>query len=437
MSNTVFKAFATHDSLIKNRPGILNPLGELSQYALTYSREKGVYTDPNAYPSITLTAFTSAVDGERVEADPVLRANVFQIVGWLYAKAINVADRLETFDLLNALLENYSNIAINFNGGAIATDGTFYLPEWVSWTDKDSGTAVKIWFAESSFTRKYEDYSISVVQPFTTMDWFFLPGSEVNNRLNAITQTQVFSKIAETRGKEPETHLLPVTYQYFDPNKPERILDVTWFVLVYGEAGNNVDAIKDAIASTILANSTHTKEEWGAIIPDIFKRTEFTVIPDWANMAIPERINTVGVYSPVASLTRSLSLMKTFASDYPVPHMQSFGQVISHPYQSLQLTVIGSPDNKNNKYQVTEYFPDYISVSTSSTDFNRMNEVTRAWAEMLHQLILTAESMTPYSDLESGQTRLVRNGLLYVVQSYNNVHYLVLSKQSMLATPLL
>lgn len=435
MSNTVFKAFATHDLLIKNRPGILNPLGELSPYALTYSQEKGIYTDPNNYPSITLTTFTSTVDGEVVEADPALRANVFQIVGWLYAKAINVADRLETFDLLNTLLATYSNIAVNFNGGAIVSDGSYYLPEWVSWTDVISGASVKVWFAEDSFTRKFEDYSIVVVQPFATLDWFFLQGSEVQNRLNAITQQQVFARIADARGKQPETHLFPVTYQYYDPNKPERILDVTWYVLIYGEAGNNVDAIKDAIATSILADSTHPKEDWAAIIPDIFKRTEFTVIPDYLNMAIPERINTLGVYSPVASLTRSLSLMAAYASDYPAAHCQANGQVLAHPYQSLQLTTIGSPDNKNNLYKITDYFPDYIAVPTSSTDFNRMSETTRTWAEMLMQLILTAETMTPYSDLEPGQTRLVRNGLLYVVQSYNNVHYLVLAKQSMLANP--
>ena len=65
-------------------------------------------------------------------------------------------------------------------------------------------------------------------------------------------------------------------------------------------------------------------------------------------------------------------------------HMQSY----THPYKSLGLNVIGSPENKDNLFKYSQFVPDYINVSSTSNDFNRMSADTLQTALALNELII-------------------------------------------------
>jgi hypothetical protein len=202
-------------------------------------------------------------------------------------------------------------------------------------------------------------------------------------------------------------------------------------VLIYGAAGDNVDSIKDALMAHILANSTHSQAEWTAIFPDIFKRTEFIILPLWDQYAIPNRNLATGIYSPQVDLAAVVAKMKTYATQYPEAHIDTHLTMFTHPYRSLALLSIGSPDNRNEKYKLREIFSDLISVASTSVDFNRMAESTQEWAYELERMLYVAESMSEFTTVPTGMQKIKRNGILYLAKSYLNINYLVVAKENL------
>lgn len=425
----VLKGFATHALLANNTPGQNNAIGEISNQSLTYSREIGSYVNSNA-PNITLLSFLSALDGVAQPIDADFETRTTAILQWIYNQSLTTSGQMFADQFLQQILVQFQSKASNFACGNIVTDGTHYIPEWVSWQDTVSTTPnyVKVWFADASFMAQYDEFQIIVVPPIANLDDFFKSASDVQAAVNARNDAQMMQQIQQAKGGKPETIIRADIYNWYDPLSTGHLIPTTWATLIYGAAGNNIDSIKDALQEYILANSTHTRDQWAAIFPDIFKRTEFIMVPNWGNYAIPNKSTQAGIYSPVANMAALNALIASFATTYPAAHINSHACAVAHPYKSLQLGVIGSIENRENKYELTDEFPDYIAVASTSTDFNRMSQDTQNWAELLEQMLLVAESMGPFTSIPQGMTRLTRDGKLYVVVSYDNVHYLVAAK---------
>lgn len=425
------KGFATHGLFANNTPGQVNAIGELSTDSRTYSTEIGSYTDTTNAPNITLWSFLSATDGVAQAVDPSLATRVIAIANWFYNQTIQNAGQQYADQLLEGALTQFAATANTFASGTMVTDGTHWVPEWVSWTDTaNPGSFIRIWFADASFQTEYDEFSFVIVPPITPLDDFFKTAANVLTEVNAVTQTQVFSNIQAAKGQNPETLLINQSYNYNDPTNPANLIPTNWVLILYGLAGDNVDAMSNALEAYILANSSHTQAEWAVIFPDIFKRTEFTIVPQWQNIAIADRINgPAGIYSPATNLTEALALLPQFAS-YPSAHINAHGAVMGHPYKSLSILSIGSDQNRSSEFALTDVFPDLISVSSTNTDFARMSQTTQTFLTALATMLLVAETMTQYSSIPLGFTKLLRNGTLYIVYNYQNIDYLVAAKSN-------
>ena len=126
--------------------------------------------------------------------------------------------------------------------------------------------------------------------------------------------------------------------------------------------------------------------------------------------------------------------MASFISGYQGAHINSYGQGVAHPYKSLQLLVVGGPDNRDAKYKFTDKFPDYINVSSQSPDFGRMDTYTKEFLLQLESQILLAEVATEFSSIPQGYSRTKRDGKLFLVRSYDNINYLVATKSNFTTT---
>lgn len=431
------KGFATHGLFANNTPGQVNAIGELSTDSRTYSTEIGSYTDAANAPSVTLWSFLSATNGTVQVVDPSLATRVIAIANWFYNQTIQNAGQLFADQLLAGALAQFAATANTFASGVMVTDGTHWVPEWVSWTDvANPGSFIRIWFVDTSFQSQYDEFAFVFVPPITPLDDFFKPAAQVLAEVQAVTQTEVFTAIQTAKGQNPETLLINQSYNYNDPTNPANLIPTNWVSILYGLAGNTVDAQDNALEAYILANTSHTRDEWVAIFPDIFKRTEFTMIPQWQNIAIPARLNGgPGIYSPATNLTEALALLPQFAS-YPLAHINANGAVMGHPYKSLSILSIGSDQNRNNMFALTDVFPDLIMVSSTSTDFARMSQATQTFLLALASMLLVAETMTQYSSIPLGFTKLIRNGTLYLVYNYETIDFLVAAKSNtQFATP--
>lgn len=425
------KGFATHSLFVSNVLGAVNNIGELSTQALTYSKEIGYYTNDTA-PDITLATFLSALSGTPEQLSIAIRDHTLSVIKYIYQKTLNTQGEIYSDQLLLQLLTQFQTSATDFECGEIVTDGNYYIPEWVSWVRKDDGVEnyTKIWFSDQSFRQKYDEFEIVVVPPIARLDDFFKTFSNVTTIVESRDSSEAMDIVQLAKNGHPETILRAELYDYINPLNASQKLSTSWTLLIYGAAGNNVDSIKDALVSYILANSTHTREEWVQILPDIFRRTEFLVIPFWNHYAIPNRTTQAGIYSPVVSLQRAATEMAEYAPGYTQSHINAHAQVMGYPYNSITLGVVGGIENRDGLYEVDMVYPDLVAVSPTSQDFNRMSADTRAFSTILSQMLLVTETMSQYSDIPNGMTKVVRDGILYLVKNVNNIHYLVAAKSN-------
>lgn len=433
----ILKAFIANANFINNTPGTVAPFGELSPYSMTFSQEIGVYT-ASSIASLSLIAFTSQSNGVNTAlttVDPQLPTRVLTIAQWIYAQTTAQGGQIYADQLLSQLLVNFNVTANTFDCGNIIqstlTSGVYYIPEWVSWIDVATGSTIKIWFVDASFQTEYDDFTIVVVPPFTPISNFFTGASKVQQYLNAVTYPNQIDNIQIASGGKPPTIVTAETFSYIDPTNASNTIATNWTVLIYGPMGNNVDSISDALVSYCIDNSTYTQAQWAAILPDIFLRTEFTIVPFWDQYAIPDGSNQDGIYSPQLNVQRALALMTSVVQAYPASHIDTYLNIMSYPYRSLQMGVIGSPSNKNAWYELIDVFPDIISVPSTSLDFARMAAATQTFLINLGTMLIAAETMTDFSTIPSGYTTLVRNNDLYIVMNYENIHYMVLAKQDL------
>lgn len=430
----VLKAFATHDLFINNTPGIVSNIGELSTRSMTYSRDKGTYKSAN-FPESSLVTFTSADNGSPVQLTSNLVDEVAIITKYIYNRSISVQGVIYRDELLQYLITTYSNIGLNFNMGAIVNNGTYFIPEWVSWesnllTVAGKVNTLKIWFSDTSFKNQYDGFDIVVVPPIANLNDFFTPASMVLTDVNSVSPSVLMNNIQIAKNNLPETIIRAEVINYVDPTNPANVIPTTWSLLIYGDAGNSIDAIQNALTTYITTNSVHNSSDWGVIFPDLFKRNEFSIIPLWNRYSIPDRVLNAGIYSPISNITSDLAQIKGLINTYPASHIDANTSVMFQPYKALSLLVVSSPDNKVGMNNITDLFSDYIPVTSTSNDFSRMSLNTQMWSELLANMIYVAETMDLYSSIPAGMTKVVRNNVLYLVSKFQSVNYLLAAKIS-------
>jgi len=425
----VLKGFIPHSQFVNNQADTIAPFGELSTEAATYARDVGQYIS-DASPNLTLHSFFCKQDGVATTIPPALVAHVLAVAKYVYSNTLNNSGEVFSDVLLENLFADFATSGEAFTCGEMVTDGQYYVPEWLAWKAKNiagvDSNELRIWFADENFRLQYDEFEITVVPPTDVLDNFFKTGTEVDLMLSSLTIKTMVARMQDASNGKPYTIMTDATYDYVDPLFPSHRVPSNWGLLIYGAAGNNVDSISDALIDYILGHSTHTREEWSQILPDLFRRTECLIIPSWFQYAISPRMTQPGgVYSPVLSINKIVARVKELAPAYTDAHINENTTVMGHPYNSLSLIVVGSPDNREGKFKITDFYPDYLSVPTASQDYNRMAQATKDWLDILQRQLVEAEKMTEFSSVPHGMTRSKRNGTIYLVTNVGNVNFLM------------
>lgn len=426
----VIKAFASHALFTSNVKNVVNPIGELSTQARTYAKDRGIYSKEDQ-DNIRLHTFNTSENGEYFELNSDLVNHIFAIIDSVYKRvttsALEWSDQAEEY-----LISTHSSIANTFRIGEIVKTDTHSCPGWISWKRNDMDLYVQIWFCDDVFRRTFDEYEISVVPPIVNVDDFFKRKDKVVEILQKENAPTPMSERGHlVKDNKPETILKSLMFDWVDRTNPTDKIPVRWDLLIYGLRGDNIDAIKDSIVDYVLEHSVYPEEDWKKVFPEIFKRTEFTIVPRWDNYAIHERSTVEGIYSPIVKAKEIFPILKKFALKkygYTDAHIEEYGQVMAHQFKSLQCLVVSHPENRDKKFYLSEVYPDYIAEHSLSNDFNRMMKETRDWAEGIAEMIIEAENFKTYSGVPLGMTRLTREGKLFLVKTFNNVHYLVAVK---------
>lgn len=424
----IVKGFVNVQSLISNLPNVTSNIGELSPIGFTYSKDKGYYTNTalDGYELITFTS-VDANDNKRVlpveEVDFIIRVVDFIK---LYTSARQAPFSVD--DLRSNLLDQFIAKLTDLELGEFVLNEQTGLPSWISWTNTDPNTKVYIWLSDEAFRNQYDDYEITVIPPIQNLDTFFLSTSTVANAIYAETVDKIMDRVNDAKNGYPETFIRFLRYDFIDPVHRDRRIETLWAVLIYGGYGDNIDDIKDAIAEYVLANSTHIRDNWEQIMPDIFRRTEFTILPRWDLYSIPNMLTYQGLYSQVVNPKEVLELAKTYMNMYTQTHIGNNVYIVPYPYKSIMLVIVNGQYNIEGKTDFKQLFPDFIPIPSTSLDFGRMTLKTQDLVYKLEEMLMVAETMGNYTLIPRTMRRIRRLGKLYLTRMIDNVNYVMVPK---------
>lgn len=433
------KGFAHIGALVDNATAVVAPIGELAPIGMTYAREKAYYTN-SSYPAVSLTVF-SAKDDQGVSSivDGSVAGKILEAINWIYTKSVagHFSNDIAAFETL--FLNNFSgNLGIARTGTMIRY-GSVWCPEAVEIVllGLSIDTKANIWFSSEAFLNQYDEMEIRVVPPLANLDHFFDLYTNVKTKTDLITTGSIVERAEVLADRYPYTRLRIDTFDWVNPLDPSIKIPVDWPSLLYGVAGDNLDSVKELLVEYILENSTHSREEWTELFPDLFTSTEFIITPFWNSYAIPNRVLESGMYSPVINTNTARTLVKktTFGNHYTETWIVQRLDIAATTYKSLAIGIVGGPDNRDAGYHLTDNFEDYLLVSSVHPDFHRMSSRTREFVLMLTEMLRIAEEATPYTTVPIGYTRIKRNGIYYIARSYERIQYLVVTKYSVANLP--
>ncbi len=427
------KGFISITAFADNYPNNISPLGELSNQSLTYSREKGYYAKTDQ-ENVLLISFSSLdVKGEKISVPARISDHVLEVSQWCFEQSIagNLSSDGEAFKLL--FLAHFGVSINNLDLGIMVVADANWLPAYIEWKLDDGGddNLMKVWFSEGAFNVQFDGYEIIVIPPIDTMDEFHKTLTTVGPLIEAFTLENHHLNVAEATDPDPYSFLVSKDYMWYDKEDSDSSISTDWSVAIYGIAGNNPILIKEAIADHILANSIYLRDDWIPIFPDIFTTTEFTFVPLWQLTSIPDESPEGEMYSPLAPYDVILEMANKYISGVTSEHILANLISTGVQYKSLSVVVSGGVDNRDDNYKLSDYFPDYALISTTSVDFNRMLANTIDFIKTLIKAIIAAETIDDYSFLDNTLSRIVRDDRLYVGFDFDDVLYVVLSRGSM------
>jgi hypothetical protein len=427
-----FRGFVTIRPLWSNTPNVVSPIGELSAYGSTFAKDTQLYA--KAASDVAVVGFTSSAAGVYLAAPDLIQTQVIEIAEWVDGrqKALTLTENAKDFKLAFEIQFPTAAGMVEIGEMVTASSGRLY-PSYVAWKSLTylQDNSCILYFSDEVFRQDYDDYEVVVIPPLAPIDTFFIGWAEACKLVEAVTWSDVIENIQVARKESPETILTSDAYNFVNVLNKTSLKSTSWTFLIYGPRGNDPDAIKAALIAFITKNSTKSLDKWKEIFPDIFRTTEFLFLPEWDSMAIPNLSITLGVYSPVVKLGAGLQKLKTLLPAYPEAHLNAFACTMGYPYRSLAMSVVGSPENRDSKFLITDVFPDFIAVASTSLDFNRMATATKVFSEKLASMIYLAEKLTSASVVPSGYRKSQRSGVSYLASSIGSINYLVASRNNL------
>lgn len=429
----IIKGFVEYASLTNNASNTVSVLGELSDISKTYSIDKLSYSKAQDASTdvATLTVMHSKDSGDQSFYSPSFNQTeeIFKVVHFVkqYLQTYPSASFSQIAENLNI---EYSGELSTVQFGPLAVQGTAKLPQWISWISlSNSNNYIRVWVSDAAFKTQYDEHLIKVIPPVETVSQLFTGYSNVQTIVAAQNNDALYDKITSIRQDKPETVLRVFNFNYVNPLNNSQTIAVKWPVLIYGAAGDTLDAIKDAIEEYLLtAAPGTTTSQWQTLFPDLFKRTEFVIMPRWDLISVPNYTNTSSLYRNSMNVSELLSYAKNFlAPTFPATHVDAKIETMAVDYKSMSLLAVPGFNNLPDKSKLIQMFPDFLAVNTSMTDFSRMSQATQQWVIKLNASLFVANDPNAITILPQGVRHQRKYGKNFVSFMHDNVSYLVAS----------
>jgi hypothetical protein len=427
MPSTI-QGFVEVSQFINNTPGNTSPFGELSTFSATFSKERGIYQN-NALPGYTLHTFRASDSNGAalvLTADEVLE--IFEIVRDVIVYAQSHQRPYDMQDFVATVQTDQATKINSLGFGDLVAGTAISLPAFLSWKRNNSNDEVRVWLSDLAFRGQFTGFEITVIPPIDQLGDFFLPYSQVKEQLDAVSLSDFMAKIQVAKDGHPDTFTRIMEFDFYNRFDQQVKTTCRFGILIYGQEGDYIDAIKDAIVAYLLANSSYGEDQWATVLPDVFKRTEMIIVPRWDKQATENLTEQGSLYSQITNPHNSLTFVRDFIGNTTLAYLQVHTNTLPFAFKTLMAYVVNGVNNEEGKTNFAEMFSDYLPIPSTSVDFGRMSLETQQWALFIDDILLLAEKVTPLTSLPTGVRRVIRNGKTYLAALHDGVNYLVAAK---------
>lgn len=444
----IIQGFAKNAELADNATGIVAPFGELSPVSLTFSRNIKNYANSAKYPGVEFISFKTINDQNvNIEINSFVANTIVSLGYWTYKQSTAglIPANAQKATFISYIDDEFSNLVnsyglktklTNIDVGEILDTPVAgrRLPDYIAFTitDDTKVSNVKLWFNDNRFQTQYMYYEMEVIPPVGVLDLLNGTTVDVSNLINSTTKTQVINQINSITQDNRGTYLYPINLIWHNPNNPTSTLNTEWFVIIYGNAGIDNDAVKDAIRTYIATNSGI--KNWTSIYPDLYSESEFVIIPFWDQLATVNNGYDEGLYRSAitkAQLTniekKQIPVSYNTVSDFESYKMQNL-ITASTTYRSLMFMSLGNPNNIKGTFNLLMLFPDYMDIPTNSPDFNRMSNTTQNFCLKLNEALHKCFEYSKSKATPLGYSLATKSNREYLGFDFNGFKFFVMTR---------
>ena len=422
--------FVEIPNFASNSPGTTATVGELSSWGRLFSTEIGQYKNAT-YADVQLVSIDSRRDDALVDVGLTYTDATLHVSQWLYDRSIQGQLGNDVAAIKQALSAQFgASMTILEVGPVVAQSGRYYFPAYISLTLTNSGeeNTIYLWYSDEYFTSKvpYPRYEMREVLPVTPIDALMGAPEAVTALLKSITPASFLSHANTVAGQKSQSNLWSNEYEWHCLTNSDITQQCPLGVLINGVAGVNIDYIREFLRNRILELSAHSVDDWRIVLPQLFKATEFLIIPLWDRKSLQNQDESTRLYSPTVRMKTSVLKAYTdrYMPEYSAQWLDENLCVTGSTYKNLAFLSCGNPDNYGAKYSFDEQFPEYAVVNTLTPEFSKIPGRTRVFITKLTNLFLVAEEATTTSMVPDGFTRVVRNNVHYITFTYESCQYL-------------
>ena len=435
------KAFYRLSSLANNNPGVVATFGEIETQSLTFTTEDRNYKY-STYPNTELVTLQVVDDLQQpVVTTEALMRRITAVGEWLYEQHIKgtiPADALRE-QIYASLRVEFADLQWISMGELVrSVENSFFMPTYVEFIATDSSYEyhVKVWLSNKKLQEEYEPYTLYIIPPVDNLNQFINNTVTVAGILSGFTPKKMLQKYNAIRKDNPETRLDMFDLTWHDPEDSSSRIETSWGYIAYGVGATSLDNIKTGIRDYLAGNSQY--EDWPSVFPSLYEENDFTLVPLWDNISVRETQVDQNLYASYSSIKELTAIAKrSTPTSYGTAasiekHIAENLEIFSTFYRGMMFISIGNPSNLNRLVKLSTLYPDYSSVPVSS-DFERMEEATRTFAERLAICLEAAHTYREGDTVPSGYYRLNRNSKTYIAFLFNNYQYMVMTRDSYMA----
>ena len=432
------KAFYRLSSLANNNPGVVATFGEIETQSLTFTTEDRNYKY-STYPNTELVTLQVVDDLQQpVVTTEALMRRITAVGEWLYEQHIKgtiPADALRE-QIYASLRVEFADLQWISVGELVrSAENSFFMPTYVEFIATDSSYEyhVKVWLSNKKLQEEYEPYTLYIIPPVDNLNQFINNTVTVAGILSGFTPKKMLQKYNAIRKDNPETRLDMFDLTWHDPEDSSSRIETSWGYIAYGVGATSLDNIKTGIRDYLAGNSQY--EDWPSVFPSLYEENDFTLVPLWDNISVRETQVDQNLYASYSSIKELTAIAKrSTPTSYGTAasiekHIAENLEIFSTFYRGMMFISIGNPSNLNRLVKLSTLYPDYSSVPVSS-DFERMEEATRTFAERLAICLEAAHTYREGDTVPSGYYRLNRNSKTYIAFLFNNYQYMVMTRDS-------